>query len=369
MPTPAPSAFLSVCLVVFGLMGLVAAPACKKSDSGGSSSTPTTPTTPNTPSTPTTPTAGASWVSEGVRLTNAQVGFSGVLADTSTIQLKDGRWRMFMFAGDAYRSAVSSDGLSFTMEDGTRLPSGSGHIRVLRLADDRVRAYFISRNGISSAISSDEGLTFVTEDGERVNAGSFGASQLSGCSIARLRDGTYRMYFSDLPIPGAGVQPHRTFSASSADLLNWTPDSGVRIGPGAATLTNAAEHPSAFANSDGSISLFYFRNSNLAMMTSTAADGLTFTTESNTGLTQANDPDVVRVGGSLRMYYNWGDNTSGAIYSASRASSDANAQWLVAPARRIPAVLPNGPQIQRHDDLAVPEKQPIPRQRRWSPRD
>jgi hypothetical protein len=295
---------------------LALAIACSKgSTSSGGATTPTPMPSP----TPTPMPSTGTWTAEGARLTNAQVGFSGVLADTSSVQLTDGRWRMFYFAGNRYRSAISSDGLSFQVESGERLREGQGHIRVLRLDDGRVRAYFISRGGISSAISTDEGTTFTDEPGERINAMLAGASQISGGSIARTKDGRWRMYFSDLPIPGAGVVALRVFSAVSSDLLNWSLDPGVRLGTGA-TLSGSSEHPFALANTDGSISLFYFRNSNLTLMTSTSDDGLTFTTEGSTGITQANDPDIVRTGGSLRMYYNWGDDTSGTVFSATRAA-------------------------------------------------
>ena len=265
-------------------------------------------------------TTSSSWVAEGVRLTNATAGFSGVIADTSTLLLTDGRWRMFLFTGGVYRSAISPDGLAFTMESGTRLPEGAGHARVVRLDDGRVRIFYISHNGISSSISSDEGVTFTAEAGERISASVVGASALSGCSIVRKSGGGWRMYFSDLPVPGAAVAPLKIYSASSSDLITWTADAGVRIGPGA-TLTGSGEHPGAYVNSDGSVSLFYFRNSNLGFLTATAADGLSFTTEASVGISPANDPDIVRLAdGSLRMYYNWGDNTSGAIYSARRAA-------------------------------------------------
>ena len=283
---------------------------------GGTSTT--APTAPVSGST-STPSATSLWVSEGVRLTNADAGFSGVLADTTTLPLNDGRWRMFLFTGGQYRSAISPDGLSFAMEPGTRLPVGAGHARALRLDDRRVRMYFISGSGISSAISGDEGTTFTFEAGERVSGGSFGASALSGCSIVRARDGRWRMYFSDLPIPGAPIGgTMRIFSASSSDLMSWSPDPGVRVGQGAA-LGGPGEHPAAFANADGSVSLFYFRNSTLDLLTSTSTDGLTFTAESSVGISSANDPDVIRLpDGSLRMYYNWGNNGGGTISSARR---------------------------------------------------
>lgn len=259
------------------------------------------------------------WTPEGVRLDGASAGFSGVFADTSTIQLNDGRWRMYVFAGNQYRSAISPDGLSFTMEAGARLPEGDGHIRVLRLPDGRIRAYNISQNGIVSSVSTDDGTTFTREAGFRVTGSAIGFTP-SGCSIVRLSNGMWRMYFSSLPLPGEGPRAHPVRSATSGDLLNWTVDAGFRIGPGAA-LTDSAEHPAALENADGSISLFYFRNSTFKMMMSTSRDGLLFTTESDTGISQANDPDVITLSnGRVRMYYNWSEGSatgrvSSAIYS------------------------------------------------------
>jgi hypothetical protein len=98
-------------------------------------------------------------------------------------------------------------------------------------------------------------------------------------------------------------------------LRRRQPDAG---GPGpGATPDGNGEHPAAIANPDGSVSLFYLRNTNFKMLMASAADGLTFTSEYDTGISNANDPDLVpQPDGSVRMYYNWGDDASGAIYSA-----------------------------------------------------
>ena len=247
---------------------------------------------------------------------NAAAGSGGVIADTSTIQLTDGRWRMFLFNGGQYRSAVSTDGLSFSMDPGTRLPQGYGHIRAMRLNDGRIRAYNATSDGIVSSVSRDDGMTFEREAGLRLATATIGFAPSGISNIVRTGTGQYRFYFSTLPRPGEGVLPHKILSATSADLLAWTLDAGVRIGPGAA-LDGSGEHPAAIANPDGSVSLFYFRNSNFKMLMATAADGLVFTSEFDTGVSNANDPDLVpQAAGTVRMYYNWGDDAAGAIYSA-----------------------------------------------------
>src|SRR4029077_10716297 len=115
---------------------------------------------------------------------------------------------------------------AFTMEAGFRLPDGSGQSRAIRLDDGRIRIFFSSSQGINSAVSADDGTTFTVESGTRISAAAAGMSQLTGPGIIKLRDGRYRAYFSDLPIPGQGPLPHTVKSAISSDLVNWTVESG-----------------------------------------------------------------------------------------------------------------------------------------------
>jgi hypothetical protein len=260
----------------------------------------------------------ALWTSEGTLFTSASMGISGTMADTTTLRLNDGRYRMFLFAGQGYRSAISSDGQSFTMEDGNRLGQGNGQSRVLRLADGRVRMFHISGGGIASSISGDEGLTFSAE-GQRISASTAGLPELSGPGIVPMADGRWRMYFSALDRPGAAVVPLPMKSATSFDLLSWTMDPGIRIGPGAPTLTGSAAHPTAVAEFDGSVTVYFFRNGDLNLYGAKSSDGLTFTSEAIV-LSRAADPDVVTLpGGGRRMYYNWFEPSTGQ-YSVSSAT-------------------------------------------------
>jgi hypothetical protein len=111
-------------------------------------------------------------------------------------------------------------------------------------------------------------------------------------------------------------------------MLTWTMDPGVRLGGTSATLTGSSAHPSAIVNDDGTVTLFYhrFHPPSPGLLTSTSADGLSFTSESFvrqlTGSETYGDPDAVRLSdGSLRIYYGRGGNEGGEIRSLRRPAS------------------------------------------------
>ena len=140
--------------LLFGLISAaVTVAAC--GGSGGGASSPTAPSM-----VPSVPSVLQLWSREGIRLDNGIAGYSGILADTSTIQLTDGRWRMYVFTGGQVRSAISSDGLSFSMEAGSRLPEGYGQPRIIRLDNGHLRIFTNGIGGIISAVSQDDGMTF-----------------------------------------------------------------------------------------------------------------------------------------------------------------------------------------------------------------
>lgn len=265
-------------------------------------------------------TTGTTWIPEGVRVRDSDL--NSPIADVGVIRLSDGRWRMFIPTRTGeIRSAISPDGLAFSVESGVRYFSGFGP-RVLRLDDGRMRMFYNGgpTPGFSSAISSDEGLTW-TNEGLRLSAAAAGETGIITPGIVRV-GGVWKAYFSD--VNGGFPATHTIHSATSFDMLNWTVDPGQRLGPSAALAGGI--HPTAFVNDDGSISLFYGREGSAVegaffMWTSRSTDGLTFTTEAKIeSLGKANDPEIVRVGSALRMYYDWGDTNSGVIYSALSAS-------------------------------------------------
>lgn len=257
------------------------------------------------------------------------------VADVTSVLLADGRVRLYVFAqGRGIVSAVSltPEGTTFVTEPGERLPDGSGMPRAVVLADSRVRLFYTSAGGIKSAISED-GVTFTNEPGFRVTAaaagfGATGPGQLegatSGATIMALPDGRFRMYFSDLPRPGDPPGGHVVKSAVSDDQVTWTIESGIRLGAGASSLTDSAEHPFALSNPDGSMTLYYGKFGESGSMKpegvyqSTSLDGLTFV-EETLSVFFGNDPDVLRLSdGTLVMYYGGFDPLIGGTISVAR---------------------------------------------------
>ncbi|MDO8339819.1 MAG: hypothetical protein Q7T16_04135 [Candidatus Burarchaeum sp.] len=101
------------------------------------------------------------------------IAIAGTYADADVVDLGNGNYRMYYslepeaagFNGQVY-SAVSSDGISWTQEAGTRKESAT-FPSVIKLPDGRYRMYFQNAGVIKSAISSD-GLTWQDEPGTRM---------------------------------------------------------------------------------------------------------------------------------------------------------------------------------------------------------
>lgn len=253
------------------------------------------------------------------------------VADATAALLADGRVRLYMHAqgrGIVSALSTSTDGASFVAEAGARLPDGSGMPRVVANPSGGWRLFFSSGGGIKSAVSPD-GLTFTIESGVRVTQEAAGftgttVSATTGPTVIRLADGRYRMYFSDLPRPGDPPGGHRIKSAVATDQLTWTVDPGIRIGPGAPVLTESAEHPFALANPDGSMTLYYgkFTGGGSAspegLYQSTSTDGLTFEQETY-DVFFGNDPDALRLpDGTLVLYYGQFDPQVGGTINLAR---------------------------------------------------
>lgn len=240
-----------------------------------------------------------------------------VLAPTVT-RLLDGRWRMYFESrGPADRqtvigSATSPDLLDWTVEPGIRL-EGSGDVggpRFVALPDGRGRIYCFSRaaQSVVSAITSD-GLRFDWESGTRIQGGQ-SELESSGITAADVMAPSapgerWTMLYSawqDVP-PGTVVPPH----PSSDPALAERTDIDFAAASIAADMAGYRSRIFAASSSDG----LTWQRAGLAL----EGDGYG---GRDVGAVHAEDMSAIRLeDGRMRMYY---------------AACDANGVWRVASA-------------------------------------
>lgn len=264
----------------------------------------------------------------GVVMDSTKVGVpvGTPIADHAMIYRPDGKINLYFNEGGngGVRRAVLGSGLTFDLQSGyvaglPRIPNPkNGQFKILKLEDGRYRMYMGGIDvGIHSYISSDA-ITFTEEEGQRVTNAAAGFRSLNWLSIAPKAGGGYRGYFTDTPTPDTNYGQIK--SATSTDLMNWTMDSGIRIGPDAATLTGKVQQPFALARANGCVTLFYFKGDNsgvpglspTGIYYSTSTDGLSFFTEYFLGIGNSNGPDVLRLNdGTYWLSYDGGRPTEG----------------------------------------------------------
>lgn len=181
------------------------------------------------------------WEDEGLRV-------GGRYADADVVAFEDGRYRMYFgpepevpgFEGQVY-SAVSSDGLTWTMEEGERMKFAT-FPEVVGLPDGTWRMYYQGgsadnefANGIASAVSAD-GLNWTKENGFRVRTGPQGSYESAGVAdpaVLEFPDGGYLMVYRGQAgenafgregfAPGSPAPNDYLLSATSPDGITWTP--------------------------------------------------------------------------------------------------------------------------------------------------
>jgi len=178
------------------------------------------------------------WVFEGQSASFDQSG-----SDPWIVRLEDGRYRLYKrqtidepSAWEGLTSCISTDGRSFTPEDGFRFQGYTLFMHcIVRNPDGTYRVYWLDQkqgavNGagnkaIKSAISIDGGWTFAEEAGERLRYAGSG-SEVNGigpCRVLPLPDGTFRMYYH------AYSDHDVILSARSSDGLAFNRESGIRL--------------------------------------------------------------------------------------------------------------------------------------------
>ena len=279
----------------------------------GSSSTPLSPTP--------AASVGSSFIDLGRVLTAADFGVPAgtIVGDPTGVVLADGRIRLFVYVeGRGVWRALSTDaqGTSFRVEGPcTLVPDAAtntmgtpwGEPRVTPIAGG-LRMFYMQDRGIASA-TSDDHVVWRQEPGLRITAGQAGMRATTTGSIVGVGGGRFRLYFSELrssPLDPATAMK----SATSSDMLTWTMDPGVRVGPGAADLDQNATDPFVMSNRDGGVIAWYFVQpaagsafqGPAGLYASASSDGLTFRTSVHTGIPGGNPDVVVRADGMRMMY-------------------------------------------------------------------
>lgn len=266
--------------------------------------------------------------------------------NVEVIPLPDGRYRMYFHQGTEMKSAISSDGRSFQIEEGIRLAGSMPSL--IKLPDGKWRMYYQTlENGkgvFKSAVSTDA-LTWSVEPGTRLTTGgTYDPDNIVHPSVialpvqAGLPEGGYRMYYDGEIRKTEQEFIWRILSATSTDGLNWVKDDGVRIDVDKEPLRADLVFSSSakYSTLTGTYELYFSvqtPNDEFidGIYLATSADGLLFsdpiaqlTPESESGEFGAGgqvgsyqDPFVLETETEKRMYY-WIQGSG--IYSARLAS-------------------------------------------------
>lgn len=216
----------------------------------------------------------------------------GVIFDDPTIHniaiapLLDGRYRIYFDQENRIKSALSKDGRELQVEEGERLEGSMSSI--IKLPDGRWRIYFSTSEGeksvFKSVISSD-GLTWTTEDGTRLTpGGEYDPDDILNPSVITLSEGGYRMFYDGEVRHTVDDFSWRILSATSPNGLTWTKDQGVRINLEEAPLyANLVWNAHAEYDPEEKIYRLYFTVKTTheerpnGIYSATSEDGLSFT--------------------------------------------------------------------------------------------
>lgn len=252
------------------------------------------------------------WIREpGIRL---DLGPEDAFHTPYVFRFPNGTLRMYydVLSLAETRSAVSSDGLTWTKEPGVRIRD-AGHPHMLALPDGTYRMYFEGFPTSPSIViaRSSDGFVWTREA-----MPLFPDPNARDPVVFELADGTYRMYFRS-------VLDLR--SARSSDGLAWSIEAGVRV--------PQAREFAGVRTPDGTIILYYGQASPpfAAIWSARSSDGLMFSTDPGPRL-EPGPPGALDGGrllttsilefpdGTIRMYYQASPgpeiNTQARVFSA-----------------------------------------------------
>lgn len=233
------------------------------------------------------------------------------------------RYRMYFQQNDQIKSAISTDGKTFALESGERLPGAMPSL--IKLPDKGWRMYFKTQEDdqgvLKSAISSDA-FNWTIEEGVRLaGGGEFDPDNIAHPTVVTRPEGGYRMYYNGEVRRTEQDFTWRLLSATSPDGISWTKDPGVRVNVGEGSLdadSVGSAHAEYYALTQTYQILFSVQSAKApnGIYRATSQDGLLFTISPEPEFAppeEIGEPFVFNFSGTKRMYYWVGGS---GIYSA-----------------------------------------------------
>ena len=192
--------------------------------------------------------------------------------------------------------AVKALSFSWNKDDGARIVDGSVPF-IHKLKNGKSRLYYCKDDKILSALSSD-GLTFTKEQGTRISQGTGFESFVCDPTIVDLPDGKIRMYYkgANSMKPGPG-SVHKIYSAISSDGLTFQKE-GLRIDSETNGDKGWASVPDAIMLPDGRVRIYYVTAAEMqhGIGSAISSDGLNFIKEPGIRVPNLVDPALIKIG-------------------------------------------------------------------------
>lgn len=265
----------------------------------------------------------------------------GSYADADVVQVSDKLWRMYYAVQPEVQgnnlevySATSNDGKTWTQESGARKAMAT-FPDVVKLSDGRYRMYYQNAGVIKSAISSD-GLSFADETGTRMdtnNTAGLTLGNVAAPTTTQLSDGSFVMvyrgsinerYNAGVPVPNTST--NLLLWATSTDGLTFT-KKGIAIDSRNTTLAGQLDGPDFVQWDDGTLGLYMTSYTGVYSSsfngTSFSEPALAFAGQAkkdNMGFHGAppGDPTTIKIGDTWFMYYGNTGTESGIWYATLR---------------------------------------------------
>jgi len=224
-------------------------------------------------------------------------------------------------------TATSTDGVTWTA--GVEIKQGATFPDVAKLSDNRFRMYYQNNQVIKSAISTD-GVNFTDEPGTRIDKteAGFTIENMAASSTILLADGTYLMVYRGLinaPYSTTEKLPNQTtqlfFYATSADGLTWQ-KKGLALDSRNETLLGLSDGAELLTWDDSKIRLYfwsykgiYHTNYENGLFASVPTFDFTNNKDSNIKFAPnpPGDPTLVKIKNTWFMFY--GQHTKGIYYA------------------------------------------------------